>query len=191
MGELSLRLSLISRRLLRSWDFLQFKNQSLNSTPTKGGFQSVSRTLLVILRLHLGVILLVTVSGKIFGPAPFSVEMLAYLQDYPMHTASIPYKNFLQSVVIPHPTLFSYLVMGGELTAGLSLLLGLGTRLGSLIAMFLFLNFMLSKGRVFWSPDSEDAAVFFSALVCLLGAAGRVWGVDAYLARRWPRYPFW
>ena len=163
----------------------------MNSTPTEGRFQSVSRKLLVILRLHLGVILLVTVSGKIFGPAPFSVEMLAYLQDYPMHTASIPYKNFLQSVVIPHPTLFSYLVMGGELTAGLSLLLGLGTRLGAMIAMFLFLNFMLSKGRVFWSPDSEDAAVFFSALVCLLGAAGRVWGVDSYLARRWPRFPFW
>jgi hypothetical protein len=57
--------------------------------------------------------------------------------------------------------------------------------------MLLFLNYMLAKGRLFWSPDSEDAAVFFSALVLLLGAAGRVWGLDAYLARRWPRVPFW
>ncbi len=57
--------------------------------------------------------------------------------------------------------------------------------------MFLFLNFMLAKGRLFWSPDSEDAAVFFSALVVMLGAAGRVWGVDARLARRWPSLPLW
>jgi len=50
---------------------------------------------------------------------------------------------------------------------------------------------MLAKGRLFWSPDSEDAAVFFSALVCLLGAAGRVLGIDAYLARRWPQVLLW
>jgi hypothetical protein len=50
---------------------------------------------------------------------------------------------------------------------------------------------LFAKGRLFWSPDSEDAAVFFSALVCLLGAAGRAWGIDSYLARRWPRIWLW
>lgn len=154
-------------------------------------FRTVSRSILVILRLHLGVILLLTDLGKMTRSAPFSVEMLTYLQGYSMRVASGPYKHFLDQVVIPHATFFSYLVMAGELIAGLSLLLGLGTRLGAAIAMFLFLNFMFSKGRLFWSPDSEDAAVFFSALVCLLGAAGRVWGIDAYLARRWPRFFLW
>lgn len=157
----------------------------------RADFRTVSRSLLVILRLHLGVILLLTDLGKITRSAPFSVEMLSYLQGYSMRMASGPYKHFLDQIVIPHATLFSYLVMAGELIAGLSLLLGLGTRLGAAIAMFLFLNYMFSKGRLFWSPDSEDAAVFFSALVCLLGAAGRVWGVDAYLARRWPRFFLW
>jgi uncharacterized membrane protein YphA (DoxX/SURF4 family) len=71
------------------------------------------------------------------------------------------------------------------------LLLGLCTRIGALIAMFLFLNYMFAKGRLFWSPDSEDAAVFFSALVCFLGAAGRVYGLDAYLIRRWPNARLW
>ena len=46
-------------------------------------------------------------------------------------------------------------------------------------------------GRMFWSPDSEDAAVFFIALVVFLGRAGRVWGVDAYLTKRWPKSPLW
>ena len=161
------------------------------SSGKHGDFRTVPRVLLVILRLHLGVILLLTDLGKITRSAPFSAELLTYLQGYSMRMAAGPYKYFLDQVVIPHATLFSYLVMAGEMIAGLSLLLGLGTRLGAAIAMFLFLNYMFSKGRLFWSPDSEDAAVFFSALVCLLGAAGRVWGADAYLARRWPRIFLW
>jgi len=154
-------------------------------------FRYVPRALLLILRLHLGVILIITVLGKITRSDPFSVEMLGFLQGYAMRNASAPYQHFLQNVVIPHSTLFSYLVIAGELVAGLSLLLGIGTRVGALIAMFLFLNYLLAKGRLFWSPDSEDAAVFFSALVCLLGAAGRVWGIDAYLARRRPSSLLW
>ena len=154
-------------------------------------FRYVPRALIVILRLHLGVILIITVLGKILRSDPFSVEMLGFLNGYSMKNASGPYHTFLQDVVIPHATLFSYLVIAGELAAGVSLLFGLGTRVGAAIAMSLFLNFLFAKGRLFWSPDSEDAAVFFSALVCLLGAAGRVWGVDAYLAKRWPRAIWW
>lgn len=151
----------------------------------------VPRTLLVILRLHLGVILIITVLGKILRTEPFSVEMLGFLNGYAMRNASSPYRFFLASVVIPHATLFSHLIIAAEIVAGISLLFGVATRAGAVIAMFLFLNYLLAKGRLFWSPDSEDAAVFFSALVCLLGAAGRAWGIDTYLARRWPRVWLW
>ena len=149
-------------------------------------FRLVPRWVLVILRLHLGVILLITVAGKIFGTEPFSVEMVSYLEGVSRRNAPGFYQDVIQQLVLPHATLFSYLVMTGEVVAGLSLLLGLCTRVGAVIAMFLFLNYLFSKGRWFWSPDSEDAAVFFSALVCLIGAAGRVLGVDACLARRLP-----
>ena len=170
---------------------MSHNNSQIEQPGEYRSFRYVPRWLLLILRLHLGVILIFTVLGKISRSAPFSVEMLGFLQGYAMRNASFPYQQFLQHVVIPHATIFSYLVILGELTAGISLLLGLGTRVGSAVAMFLFLNFLFAKGRLFWSPDSEDAAVFFSALVCLLGAAGRVWGVDAYLARRWPRIILW
>jgi uncharacterized membrane protein YphA (DoxX/SURF4 family) len=161
------------------------------SNSAQQSFRSVPRALLLILRLHLGVILIITVLGKILRSESFSVEMLGFLNGYVMRTSSLWYQSFLQQLVIPHATIFSYLIIAGELIAGLSLLFGLGTRLGSAIAMFLFLNYMFAKGRLFWSPDSEDAAVFFSALVCCLGAAGRVWGIDAYLARRWSGVPLW
>jgi uncharacterized membrane protein YphA (DoxX/SURF4 family) len=150
----------------------------------------IPRALVVILRLHLGVILLLTDVGKLTRDRPFSVEMLAFLQ-YAMRNASAPYRAFVEHAVVPHATTFSVLVMTGELVAGLSLLFGIATRAGAAIAMLLFVNYMLAKGRMFWSPDSEDAAVFFSALVVGLAAAGRSFGVDALLHRRWPRVPLW
>ncbi len=73
----------------------------------------------------------------------------------------------------------------------ISLLTGTMTRVGAAVAMFLFFNYMLAEGRMFWSPDSQDAAVFFIALVVFLGRAGRVWGIDNYLAKRWPKSPLW
>ena len=150
----------------------------------------IPRALLVILRVHLGVILLVTDLGKLTRDTPFSVEMLAFLQ-HAVRNAAAPYRHFVEAVVIPHAGTFSVLVTAGELFAGVSLLFGAATRAGAAVAMFLFLNYMLAKGRIFWSPDSEDAAVFFSALVVGLGAAGRSCGVDAWLHRRWPRVPAW
>jgi thiosulfate dehydrogenase [quinone] large subunit len=116
--------------------------------------------------------------------------MLGFLRGVAARRASAPYPHFVQEVVIPHATLFSYLVMTGEAVAALSLLTGTMTRLGAAVAMFLFLNYMLAEGRMFWSPDSEDGAVFI-ALVVFLGRAGRVCGVDSYLAKRWPNSPLW
>ncbi len=152
----------------------------------------VPRSLLVILRFHLGVILLITVLGKLLRPEPFSVEMLGFIH-YAINKADgiTWYQDFLRSAVIPHATLFSYMVMAGELAAAISFLFGFCTRAGAAIAMLLFVNFLWAKGRWFWSPDSEDAAVFFEALVVMLGAAGRKWGVDGWLARRWPRQILW
>jgi uncharacterized membrane protein YphA (DoxX/SURF4 family) len=143
--------------------------------------------LLSILRIYLGVILLYTVIGKLTAPTPFSAEMLDFLNfEIKAGRPSAFYVNFLQSVVIPNAKLFSYLVMTGEVIAGLGLLTGTLTRLCAFIALLLFVNYLFAKGRWFWSPDSEDAAVFFISLVLLLGKAGRFFGLDYYLAKRWP-----
>ena len=147
--------------------------------------------LFAVLRIYLGVILLITVLGKLTRDAPFATEMLGFLGGVARRGGQSWYIVFIQQVVIPHAALFSYLVMIGELFAAVSLLTGAWTRAGALTAMLLFLNYMLAKARMFWSPDSEDAAVFFIALVVLLSGAGRVWGIDSILAKRWPRSWFW
>ena len=159
--------------------------------PVRLAPRTVSRALVVILRVYLGVILFITNLGKLTRDNPFATEMLRFLRGVATRRASAPYLHFVQTVVIPHATLFSYLVMTGEAVAALSLLTGTMTRVGAAVAMFLFLNYMLAEGRMFWSPDSEDAAVFFIALVVFLGRAGRVHGVDVSLANRWPNSPLW
>src|SRR2546421_11787096 len=151
----------------------------------------VPRAWLVVLRVYLGVILFITVLGKLTRDNPFAAEMLRFLRGVATRRASAPYLHVVQNGVIPHATLFSYRVMTGEAVAALSFLTGTMTRVGAAGAMFLFLNYMLAEGRMFWSPDSEDAAVFFIALVVFLGRAGRAWGVDLYLAKRWPNSPLW
>jgi uncharacterized membrane protein YphA (DoxX/SURF4 family) len=148
--------------------------------------------LLVILRIYLGIILLYTVYGKLGAPTPFSKEMLGFL-NYVIK-AKIPaafYVHFIQSTVIPNASLFSYLVMTAELIAALCFLSGALTRVAALIAMILFINYMFAKGAWFWSPNSEDAAVFFIALVIFLGRAGRLFGVDQHLAKKWPKSVLW
>ena len=150
----------------------------------------ISRSLLVIPRIYLGVILLISDLGKLTRGTPFSDEMLQFLRGT-TRRASAPYVDLVQQVIIPHASLFSYLVMTGEAFAAISLLTGTLTRVGASVAGFLFLNYMLAKGRMFWSPDSEDAALLFIVLVIFLGRAGRTFGFDSYLAKRWPKSLLW
>jgi len=151
----------------------------------------VPRSLLVILRLYVGVILFISDFGKLARDEPFTNEMLGFLGGVTTRRASAWYLQFVQQIVIPHATTFSYLIMTGEAFVAISYLTGMMTRAGSAVAMFLFLNYMLAKGRIFWSPDSEDAALFFVGLVLFLGRAGRTCEIDSYLAKRWPKSLLW
>jgi uncharacterized membrane protein YphA (DoxX/SURF4 family) len=78
-----------------------------------------------------------------------------------------------------------------ELLVGCCLILGLGTRLAAAVACLLALNFMLAEGSWFWTPASPYASWLMISLALLIGAAGRTLGLDSYLAKRWPRSPFW
>jgi len=151
----------------------------------------ISLALLVLPRIYVGVILFISDLGKLSRENPFAEEMIRFLRGVTTRRASAPYLHFVQQIVIPHASLFSYLIMTGEAFAAVSLLTGTLTRLGAAVAGFLFLNYMLAEGRIFWSPDSEDAALIFICLMLFLGRAGRVFGTDRYLAKRWPSSPLW
>ena len=99
------------------------------------------------------------------------------------------YRPFLEGTVLPNALLFSQLVTIGEWVAGLSLVLGLFTRLGALTGMWLVLNYMHMKGL----PNvagSSDRLFFLNCLVFFLTSAGLVWGLDGLLQRHLARTPF-
>jgi uncharacterized membrane protein YphA (DoxX/SURF4 family) len=122
----------------------------------------LARTALVLLRCYLGIIFLVAAAHKLRGDSP-----------------------------LPNAVLVASLITWGELWVGLSLLLGFTTRLSAALALLLVGNDMLAKGAWFWQPSSNDGAFAIIAVALLIGAAGRTFGLDALLAKRWPSSPLW
>ncbi len=100
------------------------------------------------------------------------------------------YQAFLRAVVVPHVDLFRTLVFAGELFAGIALIAGFATRLASAVAIFLLANFLLAKGAMPFRPGIDIAEIAL-ALVVMTGAAGRAFGADRFLARRFPRALIW
>lgn len=152
--------------------------------------QTVSRALLVVLRLYLSVVFLVAAWAKVSDMEAWAARFDNVLAS-PLFNPQSFYLGFFQNVVLPNAELFAYLTAYGELLVGLALLLGLCTRLASVGAMLLLANYLFAKGLPFWISSSNDAPMFFIALVLLLGAAGRSFGLDHFLAKRWPRMPWW
>jgi thiosulfate dehydrogenase (quinone) large subunit len=149
----------------------------------------LARAALTLLRVYLGTVLLIAAIPKLEGD--FSPGMAGFLQGKALDQSHSFYRDFLQDIVLPNVHLFARLVTWGELLAGVLLILGLMTRLSAAVALLLTLNYMLAKGAWPWMPSSNDAAFAVIALAIMIGAAGRTFGLDALLARRWPRSPFW
>lgn len=100
------------------------------------------------------------------------------------------YKPFLTGVAIPHHQLLAHLVTWGMILAGLGLLFGFLTRSAALGGIFMTANFFLAKGG--GTPaTTSDQAFMAGLLVVFLTRAGRSFGLDRWLARRYPNSPLW
>jgi uncharacterized membrane protein YphA (DoxX/SURF4 family) len=76
-----------------------------------------------------------------------------------------------------------------EITFGVLLLLGILTRPVALGAFFFLSTLWVAEWGTAWIW--ELLIPMLVALALMIGAAGRKWGVDALLARRYPRVPLW
>jgi uncharacterized membrane protein YphA (DoxX/SURF4 family) len=149
----------------------------------------LARAALVVLRVYLGVVFLVASLPKL--QHDFTPALVGFLERVALERGHPFYREFVQQVVLPNARVFAALVTGGEFLVGVLLILGLFTRLWAVVALVLTVNYMFAKGAWFWTPSSNDAAFAAIAVALLIGAAGRTLGLDAFLAQRWPRSPFW
>ena len=149
----------------------------------------LARGALVLLRIHLGVVFLLSALPKLEGD-PGS-DLAGFLQHRALVMGHAFYRPFVESVLLPNSPVIASVVGWVEALVGVTLIAGLATRFSAGLAMVMALNYMFAKGQWFWTPWSHDAAFLVIALALLIGAAGRTLGMDAMLARRWPRSPLW
>lgn len=153
--------------------------------------QRVPRALLVVLRLYLSVVFLVAAWPKVSDIEAWVARFDNILVSSGLFQPDAVYLGFFRDVVLANAAAFAYLTAYGELALGLALLFGACTRLAGFGAMVMLANYLLAKGLPFWISSSNDAPMFFIALVLMLGAAGRSFGLDYFLAKRWPGMPLW
>lgn len=149
----------------------------------------LARAALVLLRVYLGVVFVIAAVPKF--NRDFTPSLVGFLEGVALSKGHEFYQEFVRQVVLPNAPLFGWLVTWGEVAVGVLLIGGLLTRLSAGVALVLAVNYMFAKGAWFWTPSSNDAAFAIISLALIVGAAGRTLGLDAFLARRWPRSPFW
>jgi|SRR5215472_7984741 len=152
-------------------------------------FPSVSRYagVLAALRIFTGLAWLSHGLFKVTDPqwsAP-NGDFVSFVGDMVQHTSG-PYHDFITNFVIPHGAVFSELVAWGETLTGVSLLLGLFTRLGGIVGVFLPLNYWAAKnGFMQWqSIGGLDLGTAALSIINALLPTGLVWGLDGLFAAR-------
>jgi thiosulfate dehydrogenase [quinone] large subunit len=127
---------------------------------------SVSVLYLLPLRLAVGLSFLITGQAKVAAGN--------------WENAFAFYWPFLESVVLPNAGKFAVLLAWGELLVGFSIFLGLFTRFGASVGIFIILNYLFTTGISTWLPSIE--VMYLGAMVTLLiCSAGRAIGADQVL----------
>jgi thiosulfate dehydrogenase (quinone) large subunit len=138
---------------------------------------------LALVRAGTGLYFLVSALRKLTGGWLTSPDQMMQFLQKNGEQMPATYAGFIDNVVAPNAGTFALLIALGETVVGVSLLLGLLTRVGSIVAVWLLANFMLAKGL----PNFEGSMDRLMLLMCIVfgaAAAGLTWGLDGAL-RPW------
>jgi thiosulfate dehydrogenase [quinone] large subunit len=117
--------------------------------------------------------------SKVFG------VVWAKTNPYPFMT------NFLTNTAAPNASTFVTLIAITEVLVGLSLLLGLLTRVGALGGIVMNLIFYFAAGHTSPSTAGINLIMVGAQLAMIIAPGGRVFGLDAILRRKFASVPLW
>ena len=97
------------------------------------------------------------------------------------------YKAFLEQTVLTHAPLFGQLTAWGEALVGISLVLGLLAGFGALGGLLLSLVYGFAAQHQSSASFGLHYLLVSSMVLFFIARSGRAIGLDAWIARRWPR----
>jgi thiosulfate dehydrogenase [quinone] large subunit len=114
-------------------------------------------------------------------PNPPDPSLAYFVQEIIEHPPFGLYQSFMRDLVLPNGVLFGYSVLLAEWATGLSLLLGLFTRLGGLLGTLQAINLMIGLANVPGEWPWAYRMLVLLNFIILATAAGRNWGIDQLL----------
>ena len=142
---------------------------------------------LVPLRILCGLILLLEGWGKLqhgwLHGTPLLNTLDAWVEGGKTYGFFLPVVQTARA----HPKIFGALITVGELSIGLSMLLGLLARLGAFLGVLLLFSFAFGAGQGLVPPGNAllMGAIF---IVFVVAPPGRAFGLDARLRGRFPSW---
>ena len=162
---------------------------SLRSDVTTVAHQPQAANGLAIVRLTIGAmfvwVFFENLGKGLYTPAGYAGLINYYIKN--SHSPAI-WKSVM-ALAASHAPIAAPMQGMTEISLGILLVIGLLTRPAAFVA-FLFLGSLwISEWGTSWIW--ELLVPVMASLGVALGRAGRRWGVDAWLAERWPSSPWW
>ena len=144
---------------------------------------------LAIVRVTIGA-MLVWVFFENLGKGLYTTAGYANLINYYIKASHSPAAwKAVMTLAANHAAMAAPLQALTEISLGILLVIGLFTRPGALVAFFYLGSLWVSEWGTAWIW--ELLVPVMASLALVVGRAGRTWGVDTWLARRWPSAPWW
>jgi len=144
---------------------------------------------LAIVRVTIGA-MFVSVFFENLGKGLYSPAGYAGLINYYIKSSHSPaIWKAVMGLAASHAAMAAPMQALTEISLGILLVLGLLTRPAALVAFLYLGSLWISEWGTAWIW--ELLVPVLASLGLAIGSAGRKWGVDAWLAQRWPSSPWW
>jgi uncharacterized membrane protein YphA (DoxX/SURF4 family) len=144
---------------------------------------------LAIVRLTIGA-MLVWVFFENLGKGLYTPAGYAGLINYYIKASHSPAAwKTVMGFMASHAAMAAPLQAVTEISLGVLLVIGLLTRPVAFVAFLYLASLWVSEWGTSWIWELLVSVM--ASLALAVGQAGRAWGADAWLARRWPSSPWW
>lgn len=161
----------------------------VQDAPVRVAGQTYAANGLALVRLTIGA-MLVWVFFENLGKGTYTPAGYAGVINYYIKSGHSPAAwKAIMGLVVSHAALAAPMQAVTEISLGIVLVVGLLTRPAAFVAFLYLGSLWVSEWGTSWIW--ELLVPVLASLGLAMGRAGRAWGIDAWLAQRWPSSPWW